>query len=84
MLQLVQQFIINKILLVLTIQSNILYLNQYNLWLDISTIIALVCMYVIGVGDGHGDGYTDNGVGNVDVGGYAVGIANGDVHGMMI
>ena len=57
--------------------------NSIQWWLDISAIIVLVCIYVIG-GDGHGGGYADDGVGNLDVGGYGVGIANGNFHGMMM
>ena len=52
-------------------------------WLDISAIIVLVCIYVIDVGDG-GDGHAEDGVGNMDVEGYGVGIANGDSDGMMV
>ena len=57
--------------------------KSIQLWLDISAIIALVCIYVISVGDG-GDGYADDDVGNLDAERYRVGIANGDRDGMMM
>ena len=64
MLQLMQQDLMNKILLVLIIQSNSLYLNQLQLWLYMSAVIVLICWYYIGVGGGgSGDGYVDDGIG---------------------
>ena len=55
MLQLGQQLITYQILLVLIIQSNILYVNQLQLWLYMSAIIVLIYEYTVGVGDGHDD-----------------------------
>ena len=69
----------------INLQSNILYVNQYNLWLDISAIIVLVCIYGIGVGDSSDECaiYRDDGIGYLDGGGYgydgiAVGKQNDD------
>ena len=59
MLQLAQQFITYKILLVLIIQSNISYAYQLQLWLYMSAIIALIYKYHVDAGD------EDDGVGNI-------------------
>ena len=51
-----------------------MYVNQYNLWLEISAIIVLVSIYGIGVADG-----CDGGDGYMDVREYGIGV--GDAHG---
>ena len=71
MLQLGQQLITYQILLVLIIQSNILYVNQLQLWLYMSAIIVLIYEYTFGVGDGHED---DDGNMELDIGDLGLGV----------
>ena len=76
---------IHKILLVLFIQSNIFVRKSIQLWLDISAIIALVFVYGIVVVD-VADRCPDDGIGDIDVWGYDVGLgdADGDGDGCMM